>query len=107
MFDPRHESHSFKKKIKVPDMIEHLCFRIYVHAYTRLDGTGGLTTAEVNASIAKLNSDFSPHNISFQWDNQINSIPIVNSQFENMGGAKIHIPIPMVLTYSFMEMIFQ
>lgn len=50
------------------------CLKIYFHVIRRSDGTGGQTTASVNEAFNILNQDFNPHDISFNWDNQINYI---------------------------------
>tara|TARA_B110001452_G_scaffold224243_1_gene197719 strand:- start:558 stop:1973 length:1416 start_codon:yes stop_codon:yes gene_type:complete len=50
------------------------CLKIYFHIIRRSDGTGGQTNDSVNEAFDILNQDFNPHNISFNWDNQIDYI---------------------------------
>lgn len=53
---------------------ESYCLKVYIHVIRRSDGTGGQTVSAVNQAFQILNQDFSPHNISFSWDNTIDYI---------------------------------
>ncbi len=48
--------------------------KIYFHVIRRSNGTGGQSIESVNEAFNILNQDFNPHNISFNWDNQIDYI---------------------------------
>ncbi|MCK0123990.1 zinc-dependent metalloprotease [Gelidibacter sp. F2691] len=50
------------------------CLKVYFHVIRRTNGTGGQTLSNVNEAFSILNQDFNPHNISFNWDNQIDYI---------------------------------
>ena len=50
------------------------CLKIYFHVIRRSNGTGGQTNESVNEAFNILNQDFNPHNIFFNWDNQIDYI---------------------------------
>jgi hypothetical protein len=48
--------------------------KVYFHVIRRKDGTGGQTNVSVRQAFNILNQDFNPHNISFNWDTQIDYI---------------------------------
>ena len=50
------------------------CLKIYFHVIRKSNGTGGQTNESVNEAFNILNQDFNPHNIFFNWDNQIDYI---------------------------------
>lgn len=50
------------------------CLKIYFHVIRRSNGTGGQAYADVKKAYEVLNQDFNPHNIFFNWDNQIDYI---------------------------------
>lgn len=67
---------------------ESLCFRIYIHTIRRSDGSGGQTQENINESISILTNDFSPLNISFQWDGIIRDIN--NTQLYNNPNPSVY-----------------
>ena len=51
------------------------CLKIYFHVIRRSNGTGGQSVMKVlEEAFNILNQDFNPHNISFNWDSQIDYI---------------------------------
>lgn len=48
--------------------------RIYVHVIRRSDGTGGQSVADVYEALSYLDEAFSPHNIYFIWNGEIDTI---------------------------------
>lgn len=52
----------------------YYCLRVYFHVIRRSNGTGGQTLNSVNEAFNILNNDFNPHNIFFDWNNQIDYI---------------------------------
>lgn len=50
------------------------CLKVYFHVIRRSNGSGGQSTENVKEAFNILNQDFNPHNISFNWDKQIDYI---------------------------------
>lgn len=50
------------------------CLKVYFHVIRRSNGTGGQSIARVYEAFNILNQDFNPHNIFFNWNNQIDYI---------------------------------
>ncbi len=48
--------------------------RVYFHVIRKTDGTGGQSRKNVEAAYNILNEDFTPHRISFNWDQKIDYI---------------------------------
>jgi len=64
------------------------CVKIYIHVIRTSNGTGGQTTSAVNQAFQMLTDDYSPHDISFNWDGIIDYID--NDSYYNSPGVNIY-----------------
>jgi hypothetical protein len=65
---------SNRAAISQQSLQDSYCVKIYMHVIRDFNGNGGQPISKVNSAFEKLNLDFSPLNIFFEWDDEIDYI---------------------------------